>query len=128
MKLITALAAITLIAAPAQAGLTDQQNCVKTWNQLKSLGMDPSKSMRPCHTLNSYQNPAQRINAAGGRTALIRKCEGIWKPQLKDQGSYRYDNASIAVAGKGLKVTVKYTAKNSFNARVPGTFACNFGG
>ena len=76
-----------------------------------------------------WVNPADRVKSNGGRTAMIRKCEAIWKPQLKSQRSYSYKGADlIAQGGNKIKVVVKYTATNSFNARVPGTFTCNFGG
>ena len=130
MKLFTALAALTLIAAPvpAFAGSSDVAACQKTWNQLKELGMDPAQSMKPCASLDNYKSPAQRIAAAGGKTALIRNCEAIWKPQLKDQRSYSYQSAEVIASDDSFKVTVQYTANNSFGARTPGNFACNFGG
>lgn len=131
MKLFTALlvAAVSLHSlATTSAQADDFKTCQQTWTQLKELGLDPSKSMKPCTNLVSYKTPAQRVQAAGGRTALIRKCEAIWKPQLKDQRSYRYDSANVAAAAKSLKVTVTYSAKNSFGGYVPGTFTCNFGG
>ena len=130
MKIFTALAALTLIAAPVNAstkGMSDYDACLYNKAELESMQAGLGKNF-DCDGLKGWKSPADRIKAVGGKTALIRKCEAIWKPQLKDQGSYRYQNAQvIATDAKTFKVNVQYTAKNSFGGRVPGKFACNFG-
>ena len=129
MKLFTALAALSIIAAPVQANnQADYQNCLKLKAQLNELQAGMGDKSTNCKKVRDWVNPADRVKNNGGRTAMIRKCEGIWKPQLKSQRSYSFKGADlIAEGGNKTKVVVKYTAKNSFNARVPGTFTCNFG-
>ncbi|QNJ06535.1 hypothetical protein SynMEDNS5_01820 [Synechococcus sp. MEDNS5] len=129
MKLITALAALTLIAAPVQAGnQADYQNCLKLKAEVNAIQAGLGDKTYDCKRVKNWKSPADRIKAVGGKTALIRKCEAIWKPQLKDQRSYRYQNAQvIATDAKTFKVNVQYTATNSFGGRVPGKFSCNFG-
>ncbi len=129
MKLLTALATLALVAAPVQANAsTNVQDCLKLKAQLNELQAGLGDKSTDCKALANYVKPADRVKNNGGRTAMIRKCEAIWKPQLKSQRSYSYKGADfVAKGGNKVKVTVKYTATNSFNARVPGTFTCNFG-
>ena len=129
MKLFTALAALTLIAAPVQASTpADYQNCLKLRAEVNAIQPGLGDKSYNCDRVKNWKTAAERQTAAGGRTALIRKCEGIWKPQLKSQRSYSYNNAQISMSANTTTVKVNYSAKNSFGGRVPGTFTCNFGG
>ena len=126
MKLFT-IAAALLIAAPAQAASNDYQNCLKLKAELNALQPGLGDKSYDCERVRTWKSPSDRVKAAGGRTALIRKCEAIHKPLLKDPRSYRYDSADVVVKETGFQVNVRYRAKNSFNAYVPGKFTCNFG-
>lgn len=131
MKLFTALllAAVSFHSlATTSAQADDIKTCQKTWTQLKERGLDPSKSMKPCTNLVNYKTPAQRVQDAGGRTALTRKCEAMFKSELKNPRSYRYDATYVAAMNNWLKVTINYKATNSSGAVTSGTFACRFDG
>ena len=128
-KALTTVAAALLLATPVNASNeADYQSCLKLRAELNAVQAGLGDKSTDCNRVRTWKNPQERVNAAGGRTALIRKCEAIWKPQLKDQGSYRYKDANIAVTEEKLNVTVNYTATNSFGGRVPGQFTCGFGG
>ena len=121
-----AVAALTSIgSAPARA---DYDQCLKLRAEVNAIQPGLGDKSYDCEGLRSFKSPQQRVNAAGGRTALIRKCEAIHKPTLKDPRSYRYDDATIAATANQLNVKVSYRAKNSFNAFVPGSFSCTFNG
>ena len=124
-----AAAALTIGTAPAMANSQDDfQACLKLKAQLNELQAGMGDKSTSCERVRDWVNPADRAKSNGGRTAMIRKCEAIWKPQLKSQRSYSYEGADlIAQGGNKIKVVVNYTATNSFNARVPGAFTCNFG-
>ena len=113
---------------PAAYAKSNYQVCVESRAELIKYNIPIPAGSYECDKLADYKSPQQRVNAAGGRTALIRKCEAIHKPTLKDPRSYRYDDAQIAATAKQLNVKVSYRAKNSFNAVIPGTFSCTFNG
>ena len=115
-------------ASTGTRGMSDYEACLHNKQQLNELEAGLGDKSMNCEGVKAWKAPQERINAAGGRTALIRKCEDINKPLLKDPGSYRYDNATIAAGTDKLTVNVTYRAKNSFNAVVPGSFSCTFNG
>ena len=69
--------------------------------------------------------PAYRIKAAGGQQQLIRGCEAILKPSLKDPNSYRYLGGQVVVTSQtDMEVRLNYTATNSFGGRIQGDYIC----
>ena len=69
--------------------------------------------------------PAYRINAAGGQQAMIRSCESILKPSLKDPNSYRYLKGQVVVTSQTeMEVRLTYTATNSFGGRTQNAYTC----
>jgi len=113
---------------PAAHAKSNYQICVESRAELIKYNIPIPAGSYECDKLADYKSPAQRVAAAGGRTALIRKCEALHKPTLKDPRSYRYDKANIVAKKSKLIVKVDYRAKNSFNAVIPGTFSCTFNG
>ena len=123
-----AVAALTSVGPESAQAKSNYQVCVESRAELIKYNIPIPAGSFECDKLADWKSPQQRVNAAGGRTALIRKCEAIHKPTLKDPRSYRYDDATIAATAKQLNVKVSYRAKNSFNAFVPGSFSCTFNG
>jgi len=109
-------------------GMSDYEACLYNKKELNELQAGLGDKSYDCERVRTWKSPQERVKAAGGRTALIRKCEAIWKPQLKNPGSYSYESADVIAKDKGFEVKVRYRSKNSFNAVVPGSFKCNFGG
>ena len=71
--------------------------------------------------------PAYRIKAAGGQQQLIRGCESILKPNLKDPNSYRYLNGRVVVTSQTeMEVRLRYTATNSFGGRTQNVYTCTY--
>ena len=132
MKFITLLAPVVAAAsfftAPAQANQSDYQTCLKLRAELNALEAGLGDKSTNCGLVQNHKTPQERIKALGGRTALIRKCEALNKPSLKDPRSYRYDKANVVARKDSFAVQVHYRAKNSFNATVPGNFSCSFKG
>ena len=73
--------------------------------------------------------PAYRIKAAGGQQSMVRGCEAIIKPSLKDPNSYRYLSGRVTIpTAKSMNVIVNYTATNGFGGRVQSNYTCEFNG
>ena len=122
--------ALALIA-PAQAstkGMSDYEACVYNREQVNQVQPGLGDKSYNCERVRTWRSPADRVKAAGGKTALIRKCEASFKPSLKNPGSYRYVNGHVVASENQLTVKVSYRARNSFNALVPETFTCTFKG
>ena len=116
------------VSRASTKGMSDYEACLYNKKQLNDYQPGLGDKSYDCERVRTWKSPQERVKAAGGRTALIRKCEAIWKPQLKNPGSYSYDSADVIAKDKGFEVNVRYRARNSFNAVVPGSFKCNFGG
>lgn len=116
------------VSTASTKGMSDYGACLYNKKQLNDNQPGLGDKSYDCERVRTWQSPQERVNAAGGRIALIHKCEGIWKPQLKNPGSYSFERADVIAKEKGFEVNVRYRARNSFNAVVPGSFKCNFGG
>ena len=129
MKKALAIAlAASLFAFGTEPAKADYDQCMKFKAEFNAIQPGLGDKSYDCEGLRSYKSPQERVNAAGGRTSLIRKCEALHKPTLKDPRSYRYDKANIVAEKSELIVKVDYRAKNGFNAVVPGSFSCTFNG
>ena len=125
---IATAAVITCCLGNEMPARADYNQCLKLRAEVNAIQPGLGDKTYDCAGLKAHKSPQQRVNAAGGRTALIRKCEAMNKSTLKDPRSYRYDNATIAATTNQLKVKVSYRASNSFGGVVPGQFSCTFNG
>ena len=108
-------------------GMSNYEVCLKSKQDLIEFGGDPSAM--DCESVKNYKTPAQRIAAAGGQQSMIRGCEAIIKPSLKDPNSYRYLSGRITTpTAKSMNVVVNYTATNGFGGRVQSTYTCTYNG
>ena len=108
-------------------GMSNYEACLYNKAQLNELQAGFGDKSYDCASVKDYKTPAQRIAAAGGQTQLIRGCEAILKPSLKDPNSYRYLNGRIVAKDKStLEVNVQYTATNSFGGRVQNVHVCEY--